>query len=485
MRGPIATISLQEEGVYTSRSLGTLSLFFLLSIGMPCCLAIDPQDVSPLLFATPPVQVEPYVGPIAVTCQPRITQGRGVLATRSITAGELLWVTPPTVSVNVEAVHTAWQARAAASTERKLLEECTEQILLDAMHEACGADPAAAASFLCLVGSPTCSSDSLPSLDVLLGQASGGEVDATAISRDDLRSIIRANAFGPDGMHSYEHVEEEWRAGGLSSTTDTATLITPTYQPPRLLGLYPLAAMLNHSCQANAVRVYAAGDVMVVHSLQNIAEGEEICWSYIPPTRPCPLRQDLLQSQHGFCCTCHRCQAEEEALTSVEALASLQGMADLNQGRLVTPLAHLHGRLHRAVRLLEEDILPTAGLSNQVHRYLRISYLYIYIHYFNSALADLSEDPLVPNVLRSDLLTLATQLHFSFCACHNASTEHLSVSPLACSCTCVGGNYRCLHVSYELVLVSRQIVPPFCGSLDSAPLLRTRRPLARGRPGSQ
>jgi hypothetical protein len=235
-------------------------------------------------------------------------------------------------------------------------------------------------------------------------------------------------------MHSYEHVEEEWRAERLSSTT-TTTAAAPTtpYQPPRLLGLYPLAAMLNHSCQANAVRVYTAGHVMVVHALENIDKGEEICWSYIPPTRPCPLRQDLLQNQHGFCCICHRCQAEEEASMKVESLAALQDLEDLNQGRLATPVAHWHGRLHRAVRRLEDEILPTAGLSNQVRRYLRISYLYIYIHYFNSALTDLSsEDPLVANILRSDLLTLATQLHFSFCACHNASTEHLSVRCALC-----------------------------------------------------
>ena len=46
----------------------------------------------------------------------------------------------------------------------------------------------------------------------------------------------------------------------------------------------------------------------------------------------------------------------------------------------------------------------------------------------------MESDPLVTNILRSDLLQVATQLHFSFCACHNASTEHLSV----------------LHLCYEL-----------------------------------
>ena len=94
----------------------------------------------------------------------------------------------------------------------------------------------------------------------------------------------------------------------------------------------------------------------------------------------------------------------------------------------------LYPQLHRLIQQFEDDILTSPALSNEVRRFLRIGYLHVYIHYFNAALMHIqiqqqqySNDPLVTGILQSDLLTLATHLHFSFCACHNASTEHLSV----------------------------------------------------------
>eukprot|EP00980_Cylindrotheca_fusiformis_P010863 scaffold2462_cov127-Cylindrotheca_fusiformis.AAC.20 len=88
---------------------------------------------------------------------------------------------------------------------------------------------------------------------------------------------------------------------------------TSSYTPPHILGIFPLAAMLNHSCSPNAVRSYANG-IMIVHSASPISAGSEVSWSYIPPTQVFAERRRALKRKHGFVCKCDRCTLEAKEL---------------------------------------------------------------------------------------------------------------------------------------------------------------------------
>lgn len=411
------------------------------------------------MMTTTMVVVEPYVGPVEVSCDAQVVaHGRGLVATRHIAAGELLFATPPTVEAPLALVYQKWQEHRQQRYQQQqqdgededdyhCLEECAEAVLLDAMEQASVQQPDVAASFAALVGSPLqqqdangSSSQTAPSIAVLLGRDEMAGQALPSMTRDDMLKIIRANAFGPDGLHSYQNIEQQWKEAQKGTSTngndDDPTRVRNLLQrtTPRLLGLYPLADMVNHACLANAVRIYAAGNIMLVHALTDIDAGTEIVYSYVSCSQPVERRRKVLEEQHGFVCQCTRCVTEVEQAQPVlsqskQATLLLESLQGWNYPRLAADTFPSYTQLHQSVRALEDVVLPLPDLSNEVRRYLRISYLHVYIHYFNVALTHVQtvEDDFVAGILRKDLLTLATQLHFSFCASHNASTEHLSV----------------------------------------------------------
>lgn len=417
-------------------------------------IVIDPQNVANILLHKKTdacILKEPYVSSAVKVSSDGVAHGRGLVATRTIAAGELLFATPPTIEAPLQQVYEKWQTQRRnhsidSTTENdgeyRCLEACAEEGLLDAMQQACTEQPAIAASFAALVGSPDevnhNNNNNLPTIAVLLGQDENAGQSLPEMTRDDMRQIIRANAFGPDGLHSYQNIEEQWIQAQCNdddrNDENVALLLQRT--TPRLLGLYPLADMVNHACLANAVRVYAAGNIMLVHALTEIAAGTEIVYSYVPPSQTVQRRRSVLEQQHGFVCTCIRCLTEERVepvlSTSSQAASLLESLQAWNYPRLADFPSYT--QLHKAVKALEDVVLPLPDLTNETRRFLRIAYLHVYIHYFNVSLAKVQaeSDDFVAGILRKDLLTLATQLHFSFCACHNASTEHLSVRLFCC-----------------------------------------------------
>lgn len=73
------------------------------------------------------------------------------------------------------------------------------------------------------------------------------------------------------------------------------------------VGMFPLVAMLNHSCTPNAVFVTENKGEMHVRAVKCIAPGEEVCVSYVDLFAPKWERQGLLLSSKFFWCTCSRC----------------------------------------------------------------------------------------------------------------------------------------------------------------------------------
>jgi hypothetical protein len=180
--------------------------------------------------------------------------------------------------------------------------------------------------------------------------------------------------------------------------------------------------------------------MMVAHANTNITAGQEIVWSYLPPTQPYPVRSDTLKNRYGFECTCERCVVEEAAWNKGPCAELLQesckSVASWNQVNLDISLQNQGSdSLASAVQKLQDDILGNSSFSNELRRYLRVGYMHLYINFLNATLATVPVNPADANAMKERLLGTCMELHFAFCECHNASTEHLSI----------------LHLCYELV----------------------------------
>ncbi|PPQ93755.1 hypothetical protein CVT25_008135 [Psilocybe cyanescens] len=98
-------------------------------------------------------------------------------------------------------------------------------------------------------------------------------------------------------------------------TINTFTISTPALAP---LGacVSPLVALINHSCDPNAVVVFPRASahskkedepLMQVIALKHITPDEEILTAYIDTTFPRENRQKILQETYHFTCRCHLC----------------------------------------------------------------------------------------------------------------------------------------------------------------------------------
>ncbi|GKY92750.1 hypothetical protein MPSEU_000245000 [Mayamaea pseudoterrestris] len=404
---------------------------------MPPKPFVDPKDLSVLLFGSNELDdtasgSASCIHPSLVVSKNAVLHGRGLVVTDAIKAGTCLFVTPAMFQCDKEQVRDSFLSSEAAD-----LAEIAEQSLLQAMRSTIDkrTDWGAIRCILALIGGVNTENleelpfDTTNNMQLLLGNDKE-PIDEDLIqnlSDDVLLQIIRRNAFGPD-FCTYDSLQSFW-------TRHRSSPHPPPKLPPHLLGMYPLAAMMNHSCVANAVRVYV-GEVMVVHAGQDVAAGDEVVWSYLPPTMEFHRRQKILQQQHGFVCKCQRCRVEEEALRTVEPAVDewndhLVNVAALDSEQTQSLFATFQ-------RLNAQLFGAESPLSNEAKRYLRVGYTYLHMNYLNATLAELKtkcgsspED----DATRDEVLAIATQLHFSFCACHNASTEDLSI----------------LHLCYDLV----------------------------------
>jgi SET domain len=424
----------------------------------PSALEEHPSAASP----SPPSAFF-YVGPIEIRPCPAATTGgrRGLFATRTVAAGELLFVEPALLDANVEEVYELWRRRTkdgtgdGPSSSSRSLEEAAEALLLRNMVAAAAAATAAESSkddrgkrnaMAALEGTGV--PDAPVSIQQLLGCCDDCNSTSTATigsstdrwdrrldDETELLQILRRNAFGPDFV-TYEHIVRQHRhQHPASGRTD---------RPKRLLGLYPLASMLNHSCVPNAVRVFVGAGCgtggatcgedgssdgsssnrmfMIAHASQTVHEGEELLWSYIPVIQPHPERKRALLHTHGFECGCIRCRAEcgvwerlEDVLDSFDSAAS-DDSKDKCFVEKCEELLQVGPPASTAT-----GMPPPPLLANEVKRYVRVGFLHRYMEYLN---ANVGHKP------PQELLPLCSQLHFSLASCFNASTEHLSVRML-------------------------------------------------------
>lgn len=76
------------------------------------------------------------------------------------------------------------------------------------------------------------------------------------------------------------------------------------------LYLHPYAALINHSCEYNAV-VGFDGPELYIKAVRPIAKDEQIFISYVDTTYPKRIRQKELRERYFFTCQCEKCSSDE------------------------------------------------------------------------------------------------------------------------------------------------------------------------------
>jgi len=108
-------------------------------------------------------------------------------------------------------------------------------------------------------------------------------------------------------------------AFGIQSTNGALLHLPPGYG--RGLAVYPMQALLNHSCMCNTVsQDYPQEGLVQIKARFNIPAGEEITTSYMRPTQDTQARRQLLAHTWHFWCQCARCQDNTEGGTFLSAI---------------------------------------------------------------------------------------------------------------------------------------------------------------------
>ncbi|KAJ3135127.1 SET and MYND domain-containing protein 3 [Geranomyces variabilis] len=87
---------------------------------------------------------------------------------------------------------------------------------------------------------------------------------------------------------------------------------------PIAQGTYPLASLLNHSCDPSCSLTFN-GVTLMLYAIRDVAAGEELTIAYQDPFPARETRRVRLEQAYGFHCACARCEPEnvDEATNSI------------------------------------------------------------------------------------------------------------------------------------------------------------------------
>ena len=129
------------------------------------------------------------------------------------------------------------------------------------------------------------------------------------------------------------------------------------------MGLYPLQATLNHSCEPNVHLLKEPSEEVdgrvVARLTRDVVAGEELCNAYVDVSLPVRRRRRELR-EYGFECTCPRC-VRETALTCMHACACMCTHA--------YAYAHAHACMHMRTGACES--LPSLMRRRRPSRQVR------------------------------------------------------------------------------------------------------------------
>ncbi|KAL4927640.1 S-adenosylmethionine-dependent methyltransferase [Aspergillus undulatus] len=182
-----------------------------------------------------------------------------------------------------------------------------------------------------------------------------GELDLFRTLETHIRDL-RDGSDGNDGKTQWERValtskaiktysgtnieEEVLSAYGAKLDVNSFNLTNALYDRVGLY-LHPYAALINHSCDYNAVAGFD-GDELYVTAIRPIAKDEQITISYVDTTYPTRTRQKELRERYFFTCTCSKCsQAEDPEPTGKAAAVARDAFALLESGNAGADLQKL------------------------------------------------------------------------------------------------------------------------------------------------
>ena len=141
-------------------------------------------------------------------------------------------------------------------------------------------------------------------------------------------------------------------------------------------GVYPCAALLNHSCAPNAILSYKLDSGVVgkgeafhppllqIVACRDIAKGEELTHSYVDLMLSTKERQTRLLKTHGFTCECKRC-AEGEFVVLLPQDRTLWGKWPLEHRLRVIDQGERNGEENNVERVDLETALNQCSLGER------------------------------------------------------------------------------------------------------------------------
>lgn len=239
-----------------------------------------------------------YMGPVEMALVPG--QGRGLVASQWVRAGELLVVSLPVAIVK--------GPPGSLPSNEQLMEEVTRAV---------GGDVGNRIVVRQLYDGSPASCANLPDFSVLAQRIyhgdrdddpSGAAMSGQGMNADDryrtvdISEVVRYNCYG---MEVDDEVAVAVR-GGVGQS---------------FLGLWPELALVNHSCVPNAL-TYVVGDHLYLRAIRDIPPGRQVTKNYLGlgNLAPASIRQAQLNESYRFSCGCERCRLEEDNFFTVGRL---------------------------------------------------------------------------------------------------------------------------------------------------------------------
>jgi len=121
-------------------------------------------------------------------------------------------------------------------------------------------------------------------------------------------ALIRSHG----GRNASEKTRQQvWKALNVEPVPGCDTIVNARVTP-EVAAIFGLTANINHDCEPNCCISSSFVDARIdVVALRDIAVGEEITISYVPPRLRFQQRQRELRAKYLFDCTCYRCRRGE------------------------------------------------------------------------------------------------------------------------------------------------------------------------------